>query len=209
VRLELQRGEQTLGINVSHDDERESTSLIISTLDVPGLFSMITGVLAANGINILGAQIYTRSNGAALDLLHVNQPHGGIIDDPAKWDRVREELTAVIEGRIHLSDLVQRRKKSSYLTEKKLPRYPSRVEFDNEISAEHTVIDIFAHDKVGLLYYISRTLADMGLYIHVAKISTKVDQVTDTFYVKDIFGQKIREEKKLEEVRSRLLQALE
>ena len=209
VRLELLRGEQTLGIEVNHDIEREYTSLIISTLDVPGLFSMITGVLAANGINILGAQIYTRVNGAALDLLHVNQPHGGIIDDAAKWDRVRAELTAVIEGRTRLADLVKRRKKSSYLTEKKLPRYPNRVEFDNEISAEHTVIDIFAHDKVGLLYYISQTLADLGLYIHVAKISTKVDQVTDTFYVKDIFGLKILEEAKLEEVRSRLLEALE
>jgi [protein-PII] uridylyltransferase len=209
VRLELLRGEQTLGLEVNHDVEREFTSLTISTLDVPGLFSMITGVLAANGINILGAQIYTRKNGAALDLFHVNQPRGGIIDDPDKWQRVRTELAAVIEGRTRLAELVKRRKKSSYLTAKKLPRHPNRVEFDNEISAEHTVIDIFAHDKVGLLYYISQTLADLGLYIHVAKISTKVDQVIDTFYVKDIFGQKIVEPEKLDELRSRLLKALE
>jgi [protein-PII] uridylyltransferase len=209
VRVELQRGEKTLALEVNHDLEREYTSLTISTLDVPGLFSMITGVLAANGVNILGAQIYTRNNGAALDLLHVNQPRGGIIDNPAKWTRVRDELSAVIEGRVQLADLIKRRSKSTYLTEKKLPRYPNRVEFDNEISAEHTVIDIFAHDKVGLLYYVSRTLADLGLYIHVAKISTKVDQVTDTFYVQDIFGQKVRDEAKLEEVRRRLLEALE
>ncbi len=209
VRLELLRGEQTLGIEVTHDFEREYTSLTISTLDVPGLFSMITGVLAANGINILGAQIYTRKNGAALDLLQVNLPHGGVIDDPARWSRVESELTAVIEGRARLAELVKRRRKSSYLTTKKLPRYPNRVEFDNEISTEHTVIDIFAHDKIGLLYYISQTLADLGLYIHVAKISTKVDQVIDTFYVKDIFGQKILETAKLETMRSRLLEALD
>ncbi len=209
VRLELQRGASTLALEVNHNVENEYTSLTISTLDVVGLFSMITGVLAANSVNILGAQIYTRTNGMALDLLHVNRPLGGIIDDPAKWDRVRAELSGVIEGRIPLDDLIEKRQQSSGLTLKKLPQYPSRIEFDNEISVEHTVIDIFAHDKVGLLYYISRTLSEVGLYIHVAKISTKVDQVADTFYVKDIFGQKVRDDIKLEEVRNRLLEAID
>jgi len=182
---------------------------VISTLDVPSLFSMITGVLAANSVNILGAQIYTRSNGAALDVFHVNRLHAGIIDDEVKWNKVRQELAAVIEGRTPLAELVAKRTRSSGLTAKKLPRYPSRIVFDNEVSAEHTVIDIYSHDKVGLLYYISRALADLGLYIHIAKISTKADQVTDTFYVKDIFGQKIVEEDKLEEIRQRLQEALD
>ncbi|HKL26646.1 MAG TPA: [protein-PII] uridylyltransferase [Desulfuromonadales bacterium] len=209
ARVELMRGDQTLALEVKHDAEREYTELVISTLDVPSLFSMITGVLAANSVNILGAQIYTRSNGAALDVFHVNRLHAGIIDDEVKWNKVRQELAAVIEGRTPLAELVAKRTRSSGLTAKKLPRYPSRIVFDNEVSAEHTVIDIYSHDKVGLLYYISRALADLGLYIHIAKISTKADQVTDTFYVKDIFGQKIVEEDKLEEIRQRLQEALD
>lgn len=209
VRVELMRGDQPLALEVNHDVEREYTELVISTLDVPSLFSMITGVLAANSVNILGAQIYTRSNGTALDVFHVNRPHDGIIDDENKWNRVRKELTAVIEGRTGLAELVIKRTRSSGLTEKKLPRYPSRLVFDNEVSAEHTVIDIYSHDKVGLLYYISHALAELGLYIHIAKISTKADQVTDTFYVRDIFGQKIIEPDKLEEIRERLLEALD
>ena len=70
------------------------------------------------------------------------------------------------------------------------------------------MIDIFTHDRVGLLYRITRTLTDLGLYIYVAKISTKVDQVADTFYVKDIFGQKIGAAEKLEEIRRQLLAGL-
>jgi [protein-PII] uridylyltransferase len=77
------------------------------------------------------------------------------------------------------------------------------------VSREHTVIDIFAHDKVGLLYRITRTLAELGLYIHVAKISTKVDQAADTFYVKDIFGQTISDEAKREHIRKELLECME
>jgi [protein-PII] uridylyltransferase len=209
VVLELSRGDKTVAMQVSHDVDAEFTNVTISSLDVPGLFSMIAGVMAANGINILGAQIYTRSNGFALDLLHVNKPVGGVIDDPAKWEKVLSDLTAVLEGRIKVSSLVKKRQKASSLPGQKVPRFPNKVEFDCDVSREHTVIDIFAHDKVGLLYRITRTLAELGLYIHVAKISTKVDQVADTFYVKDIFGQTISDEGKREEIRKALLECME
>ena len=56
---------------------------------------------------------------------------------------------------------------------------------------------------------LSNAIKELGLYIDVAKISTKVDQVADTFYVRDIFGQKIKDEKKLEEIRTTLLEVLE
>jgi [protein-PII] uridylyltransferase len=209
VALELSRGDKTVAMQVSHDVDAEFTNVTISSLDVPGLFSMIAGVMAANGINILGAQIYTRSNGFALDLLHVNKPVGGVIDDPAKWEKVLSDLTAVLEGRIKVSSLVKKRQKASSLPGQKVPRFPNKVEFDCDVSREHTVIDIFAHDKVGLLYRITRALAELGLYIHVAKISTKVDQVADTFYVKDIFGQTISDEGKREEIRKALLECME
>jgi [protein-PII] uridylyltransferase len=71
------------------------------------------------------------------------------------------------------------------------------------------VIDIYAHDKVGLLYHITRTLKELGLYIGVSKISTKVDQAADTFYIQDIFGQKVTRPEKIEELRNRLLESLD
>ena len=209
LALELSRGNDTVAMQVTHDVDAEYTSVTISALDVPGLFSMITGVMAANGINILGAQIYTRKNGFALDVLHVNKSVGGVIDAPAKWEKVRNDLTSVLEGRVKVSSLVKKRQKSSSLPGQKLPRFPNHVEFDCDVSREHTVIDIFAHDEVGLLYRITRTLAELGLYIHVAKISTKVDQVSDTIYVKDIFGQTISDEAKREDIRKALLACLE
>jgi len=202
-RLELSRGEHSVAVNVAFD--HDFNRVTISTLDVPGLFSMIAGVMAANGINILGAQVYTRGNGTALDILHVNNPRGGVIDNPAKWTKFQEELQGVIEGRLRVAQLVARRKSSGLLPQRAKPRYPDRIDFDTDVSREYTVIDIFTHDQVGLLYRITRTLAELGLYIYVAKISTKVDQVADTFYVKDIFGQKIKSEEKLEEIRRQLL----
>ncbi|MDT8441324.1 MAG: [protein-PII] uridylyltransferase [Desulfuromonadales bacterium] len=209
ARLELQRGGETLAMSVDHDTDAEFTRVKISTVDVPGLFSMIAGVMAANGINILGAQIYTRKNGNALDMLHVNKPVGGAVDNPVKWQKVRDDLAAVLEGRRNVDDLIGKRQKATKAIGKKLPRFPSRIVFDNEASVEYTVIDLFAHDRIGLLYRVTRVLAELGLYIYVAKISTKVDQIADTFYVKDIFGQKIKDDLRLAEIQARLMQCLD
>jgi [protein-PII] uridylyltransferase len=209
LRLVLSRGDRTLAMKMEHGPQGEYTQVTVSTLDVPGLFSMITGVMAANGINILGAQIFTQSHGVALDILQVVGPAGKMISDEKKWLRVEENLTSVIEGRVRVDDLVSQRQRPSFLAERPLPRYPNRVEVDNEISDEYTVIDIYAHDKVGRLYHITKTLKELGLYIGVSKISTKVDQAADTFYIQDIFGQKVLRQDKIEELRSRLLECLD
>jgi [protein-PII] uridylyltransferase len=209
LRVVLGRRNQTLAMKVEHDTEASYSQVTITTLDIPGLFSKITGVLSAHSINILGAQIHTLSNGVALDILQVRSLAGEPITDEKKWSRVRDDLVSVIEGRARVDDLVKKRHRPTFLQERPRPRFPNRVEIDNEVSDEYTVIDIYAHDQIGLLYQITKTFKELGLYIGVSKISTKVDQAADTFYVQDIFGQKISQPKKLEELRSRLLESLE
>jgi len=104
---------------------------------------------------------------------------------------------------------VRERQRMPSLPTSPRPRKPSRIEIDNDASRDYSVVDIYTHDKVGLLYTICKTLRDMGLYIGVSKISTKVDQVADTFYVRDIFGQKIVAPERIAELRSALLDAID
>ncbi|ORJ63439.1 [protein-PII] uridylyltransferase [Geothermobacter hydrogeniphilus] len=209
LRVYFGRGKKPLAMRVEHQPGSQFSQLMLSTLDSPGLFSLVAGVLAANGVSILGAQIYTHKNGEAFDLLQVVGSNGEIIDNPRRWQKVEQELTAVIEGRLQVDALVEKSRPPSFLSGKALPQYPSRVEFDTEVSDDYTVVDIYTHDRVGLLYEITRSFADLGLYIGVSKISTKVDQVADTFYLQDIFGQKITAEDKLDELRRVLLDVLE
>lgn len=209
LRLALSRGKKTLAMQVEQKREAGYTELTLATIDSPGLFSLITGVMAAHSINILGAQIHTRKTGAVLDVLQVNSLVGGVVENPVKWQKVEADLVAAIEGRCRVDELIQKRQEPSYLkSTRQKPRRPNKVEFDNEISDEYTVIDIFATDKVGLLYEITRTLKELGLYIVVSKIATKVDQAADVFYVRDIFGQKITEPDKIESIRKALLSRL-
>ena len=209
LRLALSRGKKTLVMQVEHKHELNYTEVTLATIDSPGLFSQIAGVLAAHSINILGAQIHTRKTGAVLDVLQVNSAIGDVVDKPQKWVRVEADLSKVISGRIFVEDLFDKNPKPDYLNVSTgRSRRSNKVEIDNEVSDRYTVIDIFAQDKVGLLYDITRTLNQLGLYIAVSKISTKVDQAADVFYVCDIFGQKITDPVKLEEIRSTMLTGL-
>ncbi|MRR57808.1 MAG: HD domain-containing protein, partial [Deltaproteobacteria bacterium] len=209
VRMLLALTDSPFLSKVHHAADGSYSNVTICTLDVPGLFSMITGVMAANGMNILGAQIHTSSNGKVLDVLQVNSPQGFIFTEPARWERMEKDLLQVIQGKIQVKALVEKRRPPNVLIEKVKPRFPTVIEIDNEVSADYTVIDIYTHDKVGLLYWITSTLTTLGLYIGVAKISTKVDQVADVFYVKDIFGQKLTSPEKLAEIKQRLFAAID
>ena len=209
VRILLLLDDQRIVMKVVHEIDNGFSSFTICTLDVPGLFSMITGVMAANGMNILGAQIHTSTNGKALDILQVNSPQGFVITDDSRWQRVQNDMRQVLEGKIRVATLVAKKQRPTLLTEKPKPRFATRVEIDNEVSEDYTVIDIYTHDKVGLLYRITSTLTELGLYIGVSKISTKVDQVADVFYVKDIFGQKVMYQEKLAEIGERLRTAID
>jgi [protein-PII] uridylyltransferase len=209
VRTLLSLTDNQLVLKVSHETDCGYTNYTVCTYDVPGLFSMITGVMAANGMNILGAQIHTNSNEKVLDILQINSPQGFVLTDPGRWARLEGDLRRVLAGDVQVSALVAKRHRPSILAEKAKPTVPARVEVDNEVSSDYTVIDIYAHDQVGLLYAITSTLTRLGLYIGVSKISTKVDQVADVFYVKDIFGQKLTDPAKLTEISRELHAAID
>ncbi|MFZ3073484.1 MAG: [protein-PII] uridylyltransferase [Thermodesulfobacteriota bacterium] len=198
---------EPVAMSIRQVPEREYTEFVVATHDVHGLFSMITGVMAANSVNILGAQINTMTNGIALDVLQVKSAIGELITDEAKIRRIEICLSDVITGKIRVDRLVEKMK-PSILDRKIKPKVPTRIAIDNEVSETFTVLDIHTEDRIGLLYRISSALSSLGLYIHVAKISTKGDAVADIFYVKDIFGQKITWREKLEKIEETLRQVI-
>ncbi len=209
VRLLLGLSQSDILLRLTHQPESGYSEYTICAHDMTGLFSRITGVMAANGVNILGAQINTSKNGKVLDVLQINSPQGNLVTDSSRWEKIEQDMRQVIHGEVQVATLVAKRKRPTLLTARPAPRFATKVDIDNEVSEEYTVIDILTHDKVGLLYLITSTLAEMGLYIGVSKISTKVDQVADVFYVQDIFGHKISAPEKLTEICNKLMVAID
>ena len=50
---------------------------------------------------------------------------------------------------------------------------------------KYTIIDIFSPDRLGFLYQVTNKMNELGLNIYFAKISTRGDDIVDSFYVLD------------------------
>jgi [protein-PII] uridylyltransferase len=194
-----------LATELFHHPDLGSSDLVVITRDVPGLFSLIAGTMAAHGINIMSAQIHTRADGIAIDTFQVNDPTGEAVTSAATWRRTMEALGAVIAGTASVDELLERRRRGR--TQKDV-QGPPKITIDNHFSDAYTVIEVKCPDRVGLLYLITRTFSGLGLDIASARIATEIDHAYDTFYVHDRQGQKLEPLDALEHVREGLEQAL-
>ncbi len=176
--------------------------------DKKGIFSKMCGVLSASGLNILGARIVTTRDGRIIDDLYVNKQGKSTWDEPDVWKKVTLYLKQAEKNEIDIDRLIEKRKRSFFKYKKFVPTLSPRVDIDNETSSDFTIIDVYAPDRPGLLYDITKALSDLDLSINYAKVSTQVDQVIDVFYVTDLHGKKIQDPKKLEEVKTSLLNAI-
>jgi len=195
-------------IAVEHFPERDCTSVVICSQDRPGLFASITGVLTALNLDILNARIFTSSDGRILDVFRISH-HGRseLVMAEHRWTKFRTTLEEVLEGKIDVARLVEG-VKSPLLLRKRVPKVSTVINIDNQLSDDFTVVEIFTEDRIGVLFTITYNLHRLGLSIHVAKISTNVDQVADVFYVTDEAGRKVEDPQQVESVRHFMYQSL-
>jgi [protein-PII] uridylyltransferase len=172
---------------------------------VPGVFHRLTGALTGQGLSILTADIYTLARGLIIDRFEVQDPDHEGAPPPerieAACQALRQSLLCPSEGPPKFRKLWQARRGKR---PSELAPLPTRVVIDNATSSRYTVIDVFAHDRLGLLYTITRALFELGLSVSVAKIGTYLDQVVDVFYVTDVAGGKIEDPQRLDAIRDRL-----
>ncbi len=188
------------------DETQMNTRLFIFTHGSYEMLPRLTGVLASCGINIMSLIQYYSSSGGVLLLMRVTDSRGLLVNNERTWQRFQERFDDVIKGRVQASELFEQFKLNSVFPPKVVRQSPPKVKFDNDVSAYYTVIEVFANDRVGLLYEIVSTLEKHGVYIDISKIGTEVDQVADIFYVRDVYGNKITNTPRLNEIKNALLE---
>ncbi len=187
---------------VRHFEESEYTEFTICTPDRPGLFAMITGVLTAHGMNIVGARITTSRGGIALDSFRLSHLEGReMVLEPERWERVQQMMAKVLRREVDVEKLVASSGRPSILERPAQDTAPTEVIADNNVADDYTVLDVVTRDRVGVLFTITHTLHRLGLVIHLAKITTQVHQVFDVFYITDSVGVKITDEPRLQQIR--------
>jgi [protein-PII] uridylyltransferase len=187
VRAAEQAG-KPLATDVGFDPERGVTELTVLAPDHPWLLSYIAGACASNGANIVDAQIYTTTDGMALDAIAITRAFDRNEDEERRAGRIAAAIEAALQGDLRLPDLACRTPPRGRI---KAFALEPEVTINNQWSNRYTVIEVSGLDRPGLLYELTATLSTLNLNIASAHIATFGERAVDVFYVTDLTGAKI------------------
>ncbi|WP_425073022.1 [protein-PII] uridylyltransferase [Sagittula sp. S175] len=208
IMANLLRGisDDEIRMDIHLDEDRDATRVAFALQDHPGIFSRLTGALALVGANVVDARTFTTRDGYATAMFWIQDADGAPYED-VRIPRLRQMILKTLKGEVVARDAVK--DKDKLKKREKAFKVPTSITFDNEGSEIFTIIEVDTRDRGGLLYDITRTLANQNIYIASAVIATYGEQVVDTFYVKDMFGLKLHSQAKRDLIEKKLRQALE
>jgi [protein-PII] uridylyltransferase len=204
LRASEQAGHK-LAINVGFDEARGVTELTILAIDHPWLLSIIAGACASAGANIVDAQIYTTTDGRALDTIAISREYDRDEDEGRRATRIGEMIEDVLEGKLRLPEVVARRsnrgKARPFVVE-------PEVIINNQWSDRYTVIEVSGLDRPGLLYQLTTAISKLNLNIASAHVATFGERARDVFYVTDLLGAQISAPTRQAAIKSALIHLL-
>jgi [protein-PII] uridylyltransferase len=205
VRSSEQAGHK-LAINVGFDEARGVTELTILAVDHPWLLSIIAGACASAGANIVDAQIYTTTDGRALDTIAITREYDRDEDEGRRATRIGDMIEDVLEGKLRLPEAVARRaagrgRARPFVVE-------SEVIINNQWSDRYTVIEVSGLDRPGLLYELTTAISKLNLNIASAHVATFGERARDVFYVTDLLGAQVTAPTRQAAIKSALLHLL-
>ncbi|VAX21957.1 [Protein-PII] uridylyltransferase / [Protein-PII]-UMP uridylyl-removing enzyme [hydrothermal vent metagenome] len=172
-----------------------------------GFFSLIAGAFAAKNVNIIEAHIHTFGI-IALDYIIVGGANLSMFSDSHSLARFTKEIIDILDGKKDIKEMVKRRTKylQKNLVEETIVEPKAKIL--NHLSEESTVLEIWAQDRIGLLYDITRTIARLELNIKSAKISAEGATAIDVFYVRTMTGGKVEDPARAQEIIDAILSAI-
>jgi [protein-PII] uridylyltransferase len=185
----VEKSGKSLSTAVAFDTARGVVELTVVAPDHPWLLSIIAGACAMAGANIVDAQIFTTTDGQALDTIAVSREFERDEDEERRAARVADTIEQVLRGAVKLPEMVAKRlaPKGRY----KAFALEPEVMINNAWSSRFTTIEVTGLDRPGLLFELTTTLSKLNLNIASAHVATFGERVVDVFYVTDLFGAKI------------------
>jgi [protein-PII] uridylyltransferase len=180
---------KTLATTVGFDAGRGVTELTVFAPDHPWLLSIIAGACALAGANIVDAQIYTTTDGLALDTISVSREFERDEDEARRAARICDAIEQAVRGNLKLPDVVAKR--AAPKGRLKAFAIEPEVSINNQWSARYTVVEVTGLDRPGLLYELTASLSKLNLNIASAHVATFGERVVDVFYVTDLMGAQI------------------
>jgi [protein-PII] uridylyltransferase len=185
----LEAAGKKLATSVGFDAARGVTELTVFAPDHPWLLSIIAGACSLAGANIVDAQIYTTTDGLALDTISITREFERDEDEGRRAARIGEAIEQALRGQLKLPDVVAKR--GAPKGRLKAFAIEAEVTINNQWSSRYTVVEVTGLDRPGLLYELTTTLSKLNLNIASAHVATFGERVVDVFYVTDLTGAQI------------------
>ncbi len=177
-------------IEWADDINRSYTTVHVVTWDRAGLFYKLAGAFSVAGLSILSARITTRTDHIAIDTFHIVEPGRGLVQNQKAMDLfARTVEDALVSNKDLLPAIAEQAKRYAAATKytaegREQPvSFPPTVEVYHEVSLNRIIVEIQAHDQIGLLHRLVKTISDHGFDTTFARINTERSVAIDTFYI--------------------------
>jgi [protein-PII] uridylyltransferase len=205
LRSAAQAG-KSLATTVSFPAARGVTELTVVAPDHPWLLSIIAGACAVAGANIVDAQIFTTTDGRALDTISVSREFERDEDEARRAARITDSIEKALRGDLRLPEVVAKR--ATAKPRLKAFAVEPEVNINNGWSNRYTMVEVTGLDRPGLLFGLTATLSKLSLNIGSAHVATFGERVVDVFYITDLFGAKITSATRQMTIKRALLELL-
>jgi len=213
--VSLARGSLPVHAAIVPSPQREYAELCVVAVaeDRPGLLARIAAVFTAARLEVFAAEVYSRvakdGRTEAVDLFWVRDRIDGKDGVERRMPSVVSDLLDVCSDKITGKDLILARTGGgSKWSERPSPHVPTEVVVDDRASPRHTVVEVFAKDRPGLLYALAGALHDLGLSIALSKINTEGTRAADVFYVSELDGSKVRPGERFRQIKEAIQRAV-
>jgi [protein-PII] uridylyltransferase len=167
----------------------------------------MNGMLASLGLKIRGADIKPLDDSLVWYWFQAEDPTFSGEPPKSRLDQIFQMTTELVSGTKTAAPRFPRTWEFVTTAVEEIALPEIRVQIDNQSADHATIIDVFAYQKLGLLYTISKRIFEFGLDVHFARTSVYGSRIVCVFYVTDESHSKVRDLRQLVKIRRGLLSA--
>ncbi|MGJ8643913.1 MAG: [protein-PII] uridylyltransferase [Luteolibacter sp.] len=203
---EEEKGEAPIPFNIKLNDEPDKgySELILACRDRPLLLEKLCCALASEQINILSADLFTRTDNIVLNIFRVCTTNFEPISNKSTRKRFIETFTTILSQEQYFPEKYLKAK-TNFLK----PRtetgvsVPVRARVSNDLHPTCTTVEVQALDRIALLHDLFYTIGEAKLETVHARICTEKGVAMDTLYITTADGKQITDPEVLKSLEER------